>query len=143
LSHGEDAVWKRIYRRHAGRAQPPDEERLRSWVEEVLWNPDDRWVLFRNGTVVFSRHLPAGDVEQEARKFLSENGRVVPGTSLGDFGVYDAVPTGWLVTGDQEGMATYVHPTEIDKDDHLSVGLLGRSKRHRDSQELVIVHVKH
>ncbi|TLP62115.1 hypothetical protein [Microbispora triticiradicis] len=125
-------VLRKLFRHRARPSSTPSEDQVIAWAQEVLWKPDDRWVLFRNGTVVFQRHLPPGNVEQEARKFLRSKGHVVPGTHLGDFSVYDARPEGWLVAGHQDGIATYVHPSETDTDAHLRVGLLGRTKREKD-----------
>jgi len=48
-----------------------------------------------------------------------------------------------MVTGHCNGMYTYVHPNEIRHLPYgdLAVGVYGRSKRHRDSKELLILNV--
>ncbi|MFI1440496.1 hypothetical protein [Streptomyces fructofermentans] len=49
---------------------------------------------------------------------------------------------GWVVTGHHDDVLTYVGPEESEDPGQLAVGLLGRSKRHRDGTELRVVHVE-
>jgi hypothetical protein len=49
---------------------------------------------------------------------------------------------GWLVTGHGNGMYTYVHPQELCSKPHdVVIGIYGRSKRRKDSEEMKIIYV--
>ena len=55
----------------------------------------------------------------------------------------DLVSTkGWLVTGHGYG-CYYVPPQERNSNPHdVEIGVIGRSKRHKDSEEMKIIYVK-
>jgi len=49
---------------------------------------------------------------------------------------------GWLVTGHGNGMYTYVHPQELRSNPQdVEIGVYGRSKRRKDSEEMKIIYV--
>jgi hypothetical protein len=48
---------------------------------------------------------------------------------------------GWLVTGHGYGMYTYVHPQELCSNPYDVVIDYGRSKRHKDSEEMKNMYV--
>ncbi|MEV4259364.1 hypothetical protein AB0J52_39915 [Spirillospora sp. NPDC049652] len=100
------------------------------------------WVLFENGTcVILTDH--EGDLAARATEILGEYGPVHAGTPAADFGTItlDAAP-GWVVYGHHNDVLTYVAPDEVDDDDTLKIGLLGRSKRDQDGRELQVIHVE-
>lgn len=74
---------------------------------------------------------------------LREYVPVHAGTQAGDFGTIDLdAAAGWAVYGHHNDILTYVGPDEVeDGADDLVVGLLGRSKRDQDGEELAVVHV--
>lgn len=50
---------------------------------------------------------------------------------------------GWVITYDHPDILNYVSPDEVASDaSDATIGLIGRSKRHRDSIELKITHVE-
>ncbi len=51
---------------------------------------------------------------------------------------------GWIVTCHHPAVLTYVHPSEVEDSDPLDhiVGLIGRSRRQQDSEDLEVVHVE-
>jgi hypothetical protein len=102
------------------------------------------WVLFENGTCVILME-PGDDLAVHAVALMKEWGPVHPGGPAGDFGVIELPDDlGWVVTGHHEDILTFVGPDEVPSGDvnDLVVGLLGRSKRDRDSGELRIIHVE-
>jgi hypothetical protein len=48
-----------------------------------------------------------------------------------------------MVTGHGYGMYTYVHPQEIKSSNPhgIEIGIVGMSKRHKDSEELNIIYL--
>ena len=115
------------------------------------------WVIFAYGTcVVVEDKVP--DVKHHAQDMLAGWGHVAPGTPLGDFSVSPlSSQPGWLVRYHHPTIFNHVHPSELPKrvrkkmtstDDmarrelHAAVGMIGRQKRHNDSQSLQIVHVQ-
>jgi len=84
------------------------------------------------------------NVKEQAEKILREHGLVVPGTPSEDFEV-TRIPEikGWVVTGDYPGIMMYVSNEETGgKRSDFDIGMIGRSKRERDSKELEVVHVE-
>jgi hypothetical protein len=83
---------------------------------------------------------------------MKKFGPVHPGTPEGDFGTAKLGKTeGGLVTGNYIGMYIYVHPDELKLmpkpkspwiPDDFVIGLCGRSKRQKDSEELKIIHIE-
>ncbi|MGW1728432.1 hypothetical protein ACWCQK_36795 [Streptomyces sp. NPDC002306] len=110
--------------------------------QRLLADPYKSWVLFEHGTCVV---LPApdGELAEQATEILKEFGPAHAGSSAGDFGVIELKDVeGWVVTGHHNDVLTYVGPDEPHDRSKIAVGLLGRSKRHRDGTELHIVHVE-
>jgi hypothetical protein len=102
------------------------------------------WVLFSNGTVIVFDVLTKGEnINEKAIKHMRDFGPVWPASEAADFGIVNLVSTkGWFVTGHGYGMYTYVHPQEVSNNPRdVEIGVIGRSKRHKDSQELKIIHV--
>lgn len=103
------------------------------------------WVSFSNGTVIiFDSLTKDANIKEKAIKYMKEFGPVWPASEAADFGIVDLVSTkGWLVTGHGYGMYTYVHPQELSSNPHdVEIGVIGRSKRHKDSEEMKIIYVK-
>ncbi|WP_229916482.1 hypothetical protein [Streptomyces fructofermentans] len=108
----------------------------------LLADPHKSWVLYEHGTCVVLT-APEGDLAEQATSVLAEFGPVHAGSPAGDFGVVDVQDAeGWVVTGHHDDVLTYVGPEESEDPGQLAVGLLGRSKRHRDGTELRVVHVE-
>ena len=102
------------------------------------------WVLFSNGTVIVFDSLANGEnIKEKAIKHMKEFGPVWPASAAADFGIVNLVSSkGWLVTGHGYGMYTYVHPQELCSNPHdVEIGIYGRSKRHKDSEEMKIIYV--
>lgn len=118
--------------------------------EELVRDQTTSIVCFLHGTCVFSE--PRDDLTQHALEIMRDFGRVIPGSSMGDFTVHDLRDhEGWVVMGHHEAIQTYVDPSEIDYDPAqdatspipgLPVGLYGRTKRDMDAKQLKIVHVR-
>ena len=111
--------------------------------KKVITDPSMSWILFKYGTCVMLLN-PAKDLQAQAVKILKEHGQVVAGTSSGDFDV-TKIPeiNGWVVIGDYPGIMMYVSDEETGgKRSDFDIGMIGRSKRERDSIELEMVHVE-
>jgi hypothetical protein len=111
---------------------------------QIITDARKSWVLFENGTCVILME-PGDDLAAQAVAFMKEWGTVHPGSPAGDFGVIELPDgLGWVVTGHYDDILILVGPDEVSPGDvnDLAVGLLGRSKRDRDSAELRIVHVE-
>lgn len=121
-----------------------DPAKLVAAWRDVINGPDKSWVVFENGTCVVLTD-PTGDLAEQAVSTLREHGPVHPGSSFGDFGTITLDDgRGWVVTCHHNDILTYVAPDEVtaDRADDLIVGLLGRSKRGQDAEELRVVHVE-
>lgn len=120
---------------------------LKSLVDRwrsIIQDPVKSWVLFNNGTGVILMG-PEGDLAAQAIELMKEWGPVYIGTPAADFNVIDLAPVpGWIVTCHHQDILTYVSPEELmgAAPNDLLVGLLGRSKRDRDAQELKIIHIE-
>ncbi len=111
---------------------------------QIITDARKSWVLFENGTCVILMQ-PGDDLAAQAVALMKEWGPVHPGSSSGDFGVIELPDgLGWVVTDHHDDILTLVGPDEVSSGDvnDLVVGLLGRSKRDQDSEELRIVHVE-
>lgn len=115
---------------------------IETWRQLILGDAKS-WVLFENGTCVILMQ-PEGDLRQLATELLKEWGQVQSGTSAGDFSVIDLSPhPGWVVTGHHPDILNYVSPDEVEPDaPDVIIGLLGRSMREQDAEELNIIHVE-
>lgn len=110
--------------------------------QRLLADPHKSWVLFEHGTCVVLP-APEEDLAEQATDLLKQFGPAHAGSSAGDFGVIDPEGVeGWVVTGHHNDVLTYVGPDEPQDESQIAVGLLGRSKRHRDGTELRVVHVE-
>jgi hypothetical protein len=103
------------------------------------------WVLFSNGTVVVIDDMTKEEnLKEKAIKHMKELGPVYPGSEAGDFGTIRLVNIdGWMVYGYGYGMYTYVHPHELKNSNpnDIEIGIYGRCKRHKDSEELYIIYI--
>ena len=116
------------------------EERWRDIIQDL----ETSWVLFRNGTCVILVQ-PEGDLVARAIELMKEWGPVQIANPSADFDIFNlASAAGWIVTCHHKDILTYVAPDEITsaRPNEILIGLLGRSKRDRDAQELKIVHVE-
>jgi hypothetical protein len=109
----------------------------------LIAEPEKSWVLFKHGTCVMLPQ-PAADLRAQASELMEEWGRVFPGTSAGDFSVSELVAApGWVVTSHHKDILTYVSREEVgDGASEVFIGLLGRSRRDQDAQELEVIHVE-
>ncbi|MFD8910176.1 hypothetical protein [Streptomyces sp. NPDC059575] len=110
--------------------------------KRLLTDPGKPWVLFEHGTCVVLT-APGEDLAAQATEILGVFGPVHAGGPAGDFRVIEVEGVeGWVVTGHHPDVLTYVAPDEPGGQDHLSVGLCGRAKRHQDGTEPHVVHVE-
>jgi hypothetical protein len=115
-----------------------------------------RWVVFEYGTcVVIDSEVE--NPQHYAQGILSTWGPVAPGASSGDFVVKTlSDQRGWIVTYQHLNIFNFVHPSEVAGLDvrlisdmneralgqlHATIGILGRQKRHHDSQSLRIIYI--
>jgi hypothetical protein len=75
---------------------------------------------------------------------LGEHGAIQFGTPSADFAVITPEHgRGWIVTGHHPEIATYVSREEADPyTDEITIGMMGRSRRGRDSESLRVIHVE-
>jgi hypothetical protein len=102
------------------------------------------WVLYKNGTCVKIKET-GGDLAERANTIMKQYGKVFPGTPAGDFSVTTPKKfSGWVVGCHHPDILTYIAPNEIEgkQASDVEVGLLGRKKRHRDAEELQILHIQ-
>ena len=116
---------------------------LTELFKKIIIGSSKSWVLFENGTCVILVN-PKDDLKKLATTILSEYGPVHVGTSSGDFNVITLEgEEGWIVGCHHPDILTYVSPGEVSKNpEELTIGMLGRSKRNLDSEDLSIVHVE-
>ena len=109
----------------------------------IINGPEKSWVLFQNGTCVILME-PKGDLASQATDLLREWGPVHAGSSFGDFGTIELQDgRGWVVTCHHNDILSFVSPDEVATTaNDLAVGLLGRSKRGQDAEELLVLHVE-
>jgi len=111
---------------------------------DIIQDLEKSWVLFRNGTCVILVQ-PEGDLAAQAIELMRKWGPVQVATPSADFDIiYLASTPGWVVTCHHKDILTYVGPNEMmsPEPNDILIGLLGRSKRDRDAQELKIIHVE-
>jgi hypothetical protein len=110
----------------------------------IIKGADKSWVLFENGTCIILME-PRGDLAGQATDLLREWGPVHAGSSFGDFSTIELEDgRGWVVTCHHNDILTFVSPDEVEpaSANDLVVGLLGRSKRGQDAEELGVIHVE-
>jgi hypothetical protein len=117
--------------------------RIEVW-RRVIVDARKSWVLFENGTCVVLAESQE-DLAAQAVALMREWGPVHAGSPAGDFSVIELPDgLGWAVTCHHDDILTLVGPDEVSGEgaDDLVIGLLGRSKRHEDSEGLVVIHVE-
>ena len=112
-------------------------------LRATINGPDKSWVLFENGTCVILME-PEADLAAQATALLREYGPVHAGSSFGDFSTITLENgRGWVVTCHHNDILTVVGRDEVSPDAmNRVVGLLGRSKRGQDAQELRVLHIE-
>lgn len=98
-------------------------------------------MLFENGTCVILLE-PEEDLAKQAKKLLSEWGKVQVATSSADFGV--------IHLDNGKGYAVSCHHPEIftlvlkqdGLDEDFKIGIEGRSNRNYDAEGLNIIHIE-
>ena len=111
--------------------------------QAIIRGPNKSWVLYKNGTCVILLE-PMADLAVHASALLGEFGPVHAGSSFGDFGIITLDDEhGWVVTCHHNDILTFVGHDEVDENpEELAIGLLGRSKRGQDAEELQVLHVE-
>lgn len=125
-----------------GSSQMEGAELIQAWRNAII-GPDKSWVVFENGTCVVLMS-PEGDLAEQATSLLREWGPVHAGSSFGDFSVISLDDDrGWVVTSHHNDILTFVGPDECSPDaEDVTIGILGRSKRGQDAEELRVLHVE-
>ena len=120
-----------------------DQEQLISVWRTSLNSRERSWVIFEHGTCVVLMQ-PKGDLAEEAQDLLREWGPVHAGTTSGDFSTITLDNgLGWVVTCHHNDILTFVGKSEVgEAPNDVSVGLLGRTRRAQDAEELHVVHVE-
>ena len=118
------------------------ESLIAAW-RAIIVGEGKSWVLFEHGTGVILPE-PEGDLAAQAVALMREFGPVRVATPSADFSVVVlADHPGYVVTCHHPDILTYVGPDEVDAEpEEVAVGLLGRSKRNWDAEELRVVHVE-
>ncbi|OJJ53355.1 hypothetical protein ASPSYDRAFT_36298 [Aspergillus sydowii CBS 593.65] len=121
-------------------------EDLAAIWRDILQNDKKSWVLFEHGTCVILME-PTGDLAAQATEFLSKWGPVHVATPSADFQCMelDGEPvSGWIVAGQHPDVLNYILPEDAERagSGDLQVGLLGRSNRDADGNELKVIHVE-
>lgn len=117
-------------------------ELVEAW-RATINGPGKSWVLFENGTCVILTE-PEADLAAQATVLLREYGPVHAGSSFGDFSTITLEDgRGWVVTCHHDDILTFMGPDEVSSDaEDLVIGLLGRSKRGQDAEQLRVLHVE-
>eukprot|EP00694_Reclinomonas_americana_P002796 EC788668.1.p1 GENE.EC788668.1~~EC788668.1.p1 ORF type:complete len:150 (+),score=41.52 EC788668.1:42-491(+) len=124
-------------------------------IETINWLlPAEKsmsWVLFTHGTLVWWKHkdLEKGaDLQSAAVEMLREYGPVYPGSSFGDFSIEELDDDrGYLVTCHRDEILTLMLNGDhglvsAQGGGDMMTGLIGRSRRATDAEELKVVHVQ-
>jgi hypothetical protein len=138
-------MWFKLRKKNKSRVEldhgdPPDSVDV--WRSILVKSTS--WVLYKNGTCVILKDV-AGNLAEEANKIMKQYGPVYPGSPAGDFTVMSSREVaGWVVGSHHRDILTYVGPEEMGAkpSSDAEIGLIGREKRHRDSQELQIIHME-
>jgi hypothetical protein len=130
---------------HDGMSAPEQHERpdlVEAW-RSINGRDSPCWVLYRHGTCVLVRE-PQAQLAAHANDLLREWGPVQVGTPAGDFDVIRLENgMGFVVTCHHRDGRTFVGTDEVSPEAaEVMIGLLGRSKRARDAEELSILHVE-
>jgi len=118
---------------------------IETW-RTIIVGEGKSWVLFKHGTCVVITN-PTGDIKTQAIDLMKEWGKVTVATPSADFNVIGLRDDpGWVVTCHHPDILSYVGPDEVEGDTEpqgIVIGLLGRSKRGQDAEELEVVHAEH
>ncbi len=117
---------------------------IETW-RKIIVGGGKSWVLFKHGTCVILTSTVA-DLGSQATALMKEWGPVQIGTPSADFDVVHLRDDpGWVVTCHHPDILTYVGSDEFEGDnvpDDMVIGLIGRSKRGQDAEELEIIHTE-
>ena len=118
-------------------------EQLAKIWRNIIIGDQKTWSLFKNGTVVIFTNPPE-DIRKESIAIMEKWGPVRAGGPAGDFSVINLTNTeGWAVACHHNDILTYVSEMEVkNKNSDMEIGLIGREKRHQDSQDLEIIHIE-
>ncbi|KAL5333783.1 hypothetical protein BJX70DRAFT_45398 [Aspergillus crustosus] len=103
------------------------------------------WVLFEHNTCVILTEPNTDDPATQAIEILKKWGPVHVGTPAADFNILDLPDEtgGFIVLGHHNDVLNYVSPDAVEEGtSHMAIGLIGRGNRHRDAEELKVVHVE-
>ena len=122
-----------------------DNDQLIVIWRRIIVGDGKSWVLFKHGTCVILKE-PVADLPSAASTLMKEWGSVRVGTPSADFDVVGLQDDpGWVVTCHHPDILTYVGQDEFEGESVPSdvvIGLIGRSKRGQDAEELEISHVE-
>lgn len=120
-----------------------DVEAIMAGWRRILEGQGKSWVVFANGTCVVLAE-PQGDLKEQAIELLKVWGPAHAGTPSGDFWVVELENNGGhVVESHHPDIMTYLPPEEDEEGtSEMIMGLIGRSKRDLDAQELKVVHVE-
>lgn len=112
----------------------------------IIKGENKSWVLFEQGTCVILIK-PEEDLAEQAKILLKKWGKIFPGTSSADFQVIQLDnDLGWIVTCHHPDILNHVElETEVHQENaenNLIIGMIGRSCRDQDAQELQVIHIE-
>jgi hypothetical protein len=127
----------------------PSTDQFIQAFRQAIVGPPKSWVLFSHGTCVILRD-PDGDLAEQATGLLRVWGPGGAGTPAGDFLVVSLRNyPGYMVGGHHPDIVVYVSPEDLPEigtvlatTDEVRIGQLGLARRHKDAQELRVVHVE-
>jgi hypothetical protein len=116
-------------------------EKVKLAIKPIFQN----WSLFSNGTyIIVEEEKDIRNIKEYSLHQISNYGPVYVGGPAGDFSVIALTKVeGWSISGHGYGIYTYVHPDEITDSevDDITIGLFGRQKRQKDSDEKNIIYI--
>jgi hypothetical protein len=109
-------------------------EKVKVWKR--ILKKGKKFVLFSNDTIVVT------DSEDRAKDLMKKFGPACPGTASADFSVTNlGIVDGWVVMYNRPEILTYVSPDEVKEGAFdMMVGLIGRTKREKDGEELKVIY---
>jgi hypothetical protein len=110
----------------------------------IIQGDGKSWVLFEHGTCVVLMQRGA-DLAVQATALLAEWGPVQVGTDSADFNLIELENgSGWVVTCYHPDILVFVPSDEENTSDtdEMVIGLIGRSIRGQDAEELKVIHVE-
>ncbi len=110
----------------------------------IIQGDNKSWVLFEHGTCVILMQ-PQTDLAAQATALLAEWGPVQVGTDSADFNVIElANSPGWVVTCHHPDILVCVPADGEERSDtsEVEIGLIGRSIRGQDAEELNVTHIE-